>query len=175
MKYRKTKTDYRRRLKLLKSNLDRLVVRKTNHYIIGQIIRYDEKGDRTLTSVNSKDLKKFGWDLGLKNVVAAYLTGYLIGKKSDVKEAVVDKGNRILHNGSFIRYFEKGAIDAGMDLHTKELEVDENRKLGKHILEYYEKNASKNQFSILKDKVKYIVDEFNKVIQQIDLEYGRRN
>lgn len=177
MKYRKTKTDYRRRLKLLKSHLDRLVIRKTDHYIIGQIIRYDEKGDKTLVSVNSKELLNFGWDLGLKNIPAAYLTGYLIAKKSDIKEAVVDKGNRILHNGSFILYFEKGAIDAGMDLHAGELKLDEDRMLGKHILSFYEKNASGNQFSAVKDKVKYITDKFNKTIEQINLKYGngRRN
>ncbi len=40
-------TNYKRRLALVKGNMDRVVVRKTNKRIIGQVVSYEEKGDKS--------------------------------------------------------------------------------------------------------------------------------
>ena len=57
---REGKTDYRKRLKLLKSKKPRLVVRKSLKHVRAQIIKYSPKGDETLVSATSEELKKFG-------------------------------------------------------------------------------------------------------------------
>ena len=96
---RESKTDYLNRLKLLKSGKPRVVFRKTNKYIIAQYIESKEAKDKIVIGVNSKDLLKYGWpkeNLGaLKSITAAYLTGFLIGKKilkEKLQEPIVDFG-----------------------------------------------------------------------------------
>lgn len=115
---REGKTDYRKRLKLLKSGKPRLVIRKTDHYIIAQIVKFGEKGDITLASANSKELLKYGYDGGLKNTTAAYLTGLLIGSRGlrQTKEAIVDIGLHSSTRGGKVYAVVKGAIDAGMQI-----------------------------------------------------------
>ena len=54
------KTDYQNRLKMLKSGRPRLVVRKSLRYITAQVIEFTPKGDKTLVSATSKELKKLG-------------------------------------------------------------------------------------------------------------------
>ena len=53
------KTNYKKRLALLKSGKLRLVVRKSNKHMLAQIVKYGDKGDEVLKSVTSKDLLKF--------------------------------------------------------------------------------------------------------------------
>ena len=50
------KTDYKARLALLKSGKPRLVVRKTNRYMIAQIISSDVAQDKVVLGLTSKDL-----------------------------------------------------------------------------------------------------------------------
>jgi len=50
---RQGKTDYRKRLKLVKSGIERLVVRRTNRRIIVQLVRSKHGGDETLAAVSS--------------------------------------------------------------------------------------------------------------------------
>ncbi|RLG69666.1 MAG: 50S ribosomal protein L18, partial [Candidatus Iainarchaeum archaeon] len=59
---REKRTDYAKRLALVKSGLPRLVIRRTNQYIISQVIKFDPKGDITLVHINSSRLKKLGWN-----------------------------------------------------------------------------------------------------------------
>jgi len=116
------KTDYRRRFILLKSNKPRLIVRKTNKYIIAQIVTSEIAQDKVLVSVTSKDLLQFGWpkeNLGsLKSRAAAYLTGILIGVKAKgkIKEAILDLGMHRSISGSRIYSAVKGAIDSGISI-----------------------------------------------------------
>ncbi|MCL5101710.1 MAG: 50S ribosomal protein L18 [Candidatus Parvarchaeota archaeon] len=166
MKRNNRETNYRKRLALLKSGLPRLVVRKTNSMITGQIIEYGENGDKTTASVYSKDLSKYGWALGVKNIPAAYLTGFLLAKKAKSKEAILDKGNRTLKKDSFIYYFVKGAQDGGINTHAGELPISEDRLYGLHIVNHYEKKTG-NQFKSLGEKVKNIREEINKVLEKI--------
>ena len=55
------KTDYLIRLKLLKSEMPRIVFRKTNRYIIAQYISSDETKDKINLGFSSKVLLKYGW------------------------------------------------------------------------------------------------------------------
>lgn len=132
----KYKTDYRRRLKLLKSEKPRLVIRKTNKYIMAQIVKSDESKDFTIISANSKELNKLGWNYGFKNLPASYLTGYLAAKKAlrkNIKEAIVDIGLQSSTKGSRIYAVVKGAIDGGLSLSCSEEMFNESRFKGQHL------------------------------------------
>ena len=90
----KNKTNYTKRLILLKGNSPRLVIRKTNRYIILQIVKSDDAKDKVVYSVNTKELLKHGWSEdkkgSLKSLSAAYLGGLLLGKKAkDLKERII--------------------------------------------------------------------------------------
>ncbi len=162
----KGNTDYRKRLKLLKSGLPRVVVRKTDSTIIGQVVEYAEAGDKTLVTVYGRELKKYGWAFSPKNIPASYLTGFLLARKSSAKEAILDKGGRTLKKDSFIYYFLKGAQDGGLNLHAGELPISEDRLYGSHIAKHYE-NKKGNQFHLVGEKVKGMREEVNKVIDNI--------
>jgi large subunit ribosomal protein L18 len=112
------KTNYRKRLGLLKSDKNRLVIRKSNKYIIIQVVSYIPNGDKIIKSCNSKELIKLGWKFSCKNIPAAYLTGLLIAKamKSEKnKECIVDFGLQTPQKGYNKLYaVVKGAIEAGL-------------------------------------------------------------
>ena len=93
------KTDYGKRLKLLKSGKPRVVFRKTNKYVIGQYVTSSEAQDKIELGVSSKNLIKYGWPESakgsLKSITASYLTGLLIGKQilsKKLEMPIVDLG-----------------------------------------------------------------------------------
>ena len=91
------KTDYKARIGLLKSGKARVIVRKTNRYIIGQIVVSEDAKDRIVVGVNSRELIEKGWPKemsgSLKSMPAAYLAGFFLGKKSaEIKEGILDIG-----------------------------------------------------------------------------------
>ncbi len=114
------KTDYKSRLALLKSGLPRLVIRKTNRYIIAQIVESEIAQDKVLAYTNSKSLLQNGWpneSLGsLKNIQAAYLTGLLLGKslKEKPKEIILDIGMHRNIQKARLYAVLKGALDSGL-------------------------------------------------------------
>ena len=55
------KTEYNKRLGLLKGKKPRVVFRKTNRYIISQYITSEEAQDKVEFSITSKILMKYGW------------------------------------------------------------------------------------------------------------------
>ena len=116
------KTDYRARIDLLKSDKPRLVIRKTNRYIIMQLVETKDAQDKVLLSVISKDLLQKGWPKdkagSLKSKPAAYLTGYLLAKKASTKiqEAILDLGlNRNVKKARIYSAL-KGAVDGGLKI-----------------------------------------------------------
>jgi len=117
------KTDYKARLALLKSSKPRIVIRKTNHYIIIQTVKSEIAQDKVLVGNTSKILLSKGlppeFSGSLKSLGAAYLTGFLIGKqavKLGINEAILDVGmNRNIKN-SRIYAALKGAVDAGLKI-----------------------------------------------------------
>lgn len=134
---REGKTNYRKRLALLKSGLPRMVVRVTNTRIIVQFIEYNEMGDRVLACADSKNLVKMGWKHSFKNVPAAYLTGLLAGKRAlavGISSAVLDIGMRHPSKGARVFAALKGGIDAGIEIpHSSDKLPDDDRLIGKHI------------------------------------------
>ncbi len=174
-------TDYRKRLKLVKSGLPRLVVRRTNRYIIAQVIRSKLGGDETLITVTSKKLADYGWKAGFKNTPAAYLTGFLAGllaKKKGVEKAVVDIGLHRAVKGSKVFAVIKGFIDAGVDVTAgEEVFPEEDRIRGVPIMEYYrsikESDVETVQFSKSDGDVYMNLDShFSQVKERLSKEVG---
>jgi len=168
------KTDYRKRLKLLYSKENRLVVRKSLKNTRAQIISFDLKGDKTLVSVSSQDLKKFGWDYPSNNIVSSYLVGLLIGKKAlnkNIKSAILDIGLHKNSKGSRVYAVLKGTVDAGLSIpYSPDVLPTEERLSGKHIIDYAEKlkkesKEYKKQFS--KSQPEKIQEMFDKVKAKI--------
>ncbi len=134
------KTDYKKRLKLLSNaNKSRLVIRRSNKYIISQIIKYNEKGDITLAESNSKELKKFGWKFSCKNIPSAYLTGLILGKKvANEKflgqEMPLDIGRFLSVKNSRLYGCLKGCLDSGLKIPCSvDILPSDDRIHGKHI------------------------------------------
>lgn len=136
---RQGKTNYRKRLILLKSIFPRLVVRKTNQYIILQIVESKEAEDKIITLVNSKELLKFDWPENkkgsLKSLTASYLAGYLIGRKAKkikIQKAILDSGLIPSTSGSRVYAAVKGAKDAGLDINCDESVIPSMDKIQKY-------------------------------------------
>ena len=116
---REGKTDYRRRLALLKSGEARVVVRRTNGNIIVQFVGWAQEGDQVQATAVAQELAKLGWEGSPKNTPAAYLTGLLAGKRAaaaGVESAVLDIGRHVPTKGSRIFAALKGVKDAGIDV-----------------------------------------------------------
>lgn len=135
------KTDYSKRMKLLKGNSPRIIFRKTNKYIITQYVTSREAQDKIVFGVNSKELIKYGWPKeasgSLKSITASYLTGLLAGKKiakEKLKSPIVDFGmNLVLHKSREFAFI-KGLVDAGVKIKTEEKTFpEESRIKGEHM------------------------------------------
>jgi large subunit ribosomal protein L18 len=139
---REARTDYRQRLRLLKSGRPRLVARTSNKQVTAQVMGPGSEGDHTLASARSADLRAFGWDAPLGNLPAAYLTGYLAGLRAisaGVEDAILDIGLKSATPGGKIFAIQEGAIDAGLDIpHNETIFADWERTRGEHIAEYAE-------------------------------------
>ncbi|MGC9152269.1 MAG: 50S ribosomal protein L18 [Vulcanisaeta sp.] len=146
---REGKTNYYKRREMIKSGLPRLVVRKTNKYIIAQVIVPKVLGDHVVVSATSKELAGFGWKGGTKNLPSAYLVGLIIGYKAllkGIKKAILDIGLHRPVKGARVFAVLKGAIDAGLEIpHSEEILPEDDRIEGKHIAEYAEKLKGENE------------------------------
>jgi len=114
---REGRTNYKKRLSLLKSGKRRLVIRLSNRHLQLQVVEYRPDGDRVLVTVNSKALAKQGWGHSTKSTPAAYCTGFLLGKAAlqhHIDEAIVDLGLQKHRHGTRICAAIKGAVDAGL-------------------------------------------------------------
>jgi large subunit ribosomal protein L18 len=147
----KKKTNYAKRIGLLKSEKTRLVIRRSLSNISIQFINFKVNGDETIAAANSTELKKIGWNKS-GNVPAAYLTGLLAGKKAkskNIKEAVLDLGLQTSTKGSRIYAALKGVLDSGINVpHSKDILPSDERIRGEHI----SKDLSK-QFEEVKNKI----------------------
>lgn len=133
---RDQKTDYEQRLKLLKSGKPRVVVRTSNKHTRVHLTHYEREGDENEAQTISKELNELGWNHNTGNVPAAYLTGYLAGKKTDTEEAILDMGLREMKTGGRIFAAVKGLQDSGVKVPTgEEAFPAEERIRGEHIKE----------------------------------------
>ena len=154
---KQSKTDYKRRLNLLKKDVPRLVFRKTNKNLIVQYILSEEAKDKVLFGFDSKILLKYGWPEefkgSLKSIPAAYFIGYLAGKKilkDKLKQPIVDVGMiRTIHKNKFYGFL-KGLIDSGIKINCKqEAFPEEERIKGKNL-----KKDFSDKFEEIKLKLK---------------------
>jgi len=134
---REGKTDYRRRLNLLKSRKIRIVVRKSLNNTQVQFVEYKEEGDNIIASAKSSELSKYNWKFSTSTTPAAYLTGLLAGKRAadkGISECVLDIGRHRPVTGSKLFASLKGVIDAGINCpHGEEKIPNEDRLMGKHL------------------------------------------
>lgn len=135
---RKGITDYKKRLRLLRSHKTRIVIRKSNKHIRVQFVEYDETGDKIICSAISKELEgKYNWKHSTSSTPAAYLTGLIAGKKASkekIDEGVLDIGRQVPTKAGVLFAAVKGVVDAGVDVSYDENKIpDEKRIKGEHI------------------------------------------
>lgn len=163
------KTDYRRRMRLLASNVPRLVVRKSLNNIYAQVINFDSKGDKVIAAADSRELKHLGWNFHTGNLPSAYLTGLIIGKKAQkhsVKKVILDIGLARSVPGSSQYALLKGALDSGLEIpHSQDMIPNDERIQGSHIVSYA-KHSKTHQFSRYK-KENIHVDNMPKLLEEI--------
>ncbi len=137
---REGKTDYRRRLRLVRSGKLRLVTRISLKHVVAQVVRATPVGDVALAAAHSKQLAKFGWKGDTSNISAAYLVGLLCGSralKAGVKECALDIGAHNPTKQAKVFATLKGALDAGLQVpHGAEVLPTEERVSGAHISQY---------------------------------------
>jgi len=149
---RESKTDYSKRLALLKSGKPRLTVRKSNNSTICEVVSYNPKGDETNAYFTSTVLKKMGWKNHCGNTPSSYLTGYACAKKAikaGVKEAVLDIGLISPIHGSRIFAALKGAIDAGLKIPADEKVFPAEERINAKIIS----DEANNNFEEIKKKI----------------------
>lgn len=135
------KTDYKKRIKILKGNLPRIVFRKTNRYLLIQYIKSKEAQDTVIFGFDSRKLLEYGWPKssrgGLKSLPAAYLIGYLAGTeimKRKLEIPIVDFGMARVISKSKIHSFIKGLVDSGIKIkHKKEAFPDDSKIKGEFL------------------------------------------
>ena len=148
VKYRRKregKTNYKKRLDLLKGNTPRLVIRKSNSSMIAQIVTYHPDGDIVVVTFNSQKLSAFGWNYSKNSLPAAYLSGLVLAQKAkekNISDAIVDLGLQLPKKGGRLYALLKGAIDGGLTIPVDEkVFPSDDRLQGEHI----------KSFSALKD------------------------
>ncbi len=145
---REEKTNYKKRGTMLTGKRDFITVNITNQNTQVQILTPGMTGDRVVASAHSRYLLEKGWKGSRKSVPAAYLTGYLAGKKALVKGA---KG-AIMYTGTR-RYTQrmaaalKGIIDAGVEVPADEKTFPADERInGEHL-------TVKNEVSKIKSSI----------------------
>ena len=145
---REEKTNYKKRGTMLMGQHDFITVNITNENTQVQILKPGMTGDKVVASAHSRYLLEKGWKGSRKSVPAAYLTGYLAGKKAlgqGAKDAILYTGTK--------RYTQrmaaalKGIIDAGLEVPANEETFpSEERINGEHL-------TVKNEVSKMKSTI----------------------
>ncbi|HLF07231.1 MAG TPA: 50S ribosomal protein L18 [Thermoplasmata archaeon] len=134
---REGRTDFRFRKRLILSEKPRACVRLSLEGVSVQFIDFEFVGDRTLAAATSGDIRKLGWTASGDSTPAAYLVGFLAGKravKAGVGEAVLDIGRRTPTKGARVFAALKGIVDAGVKVpHDKAILPAADRINGKHL------------------------------------------
>ena len=172
------KTNYHLRRKLVLSRKKRVVIRRSNRFILLQLVSSEVKGDKTHLAVSSKELEKYQWQGSFKNLSAAYLAGYLFGKKAvkggyGNESLILDMGLARKFYGSRIFAALKGAIDAGLDIaHSEEIFPSEERIRGEHIAAYAkllaEEDKEKYDKVFTRYKPEKLPEQFDKVKKALE-------
>ena len=114
---------------------DFVTVHISNENTLVQIHKPGMTGDKVIAFAHSRYLVSKGWKGSRKNIPAAYLTGYVAGKKALGKGAK----NAILYSGTK-KYTQrmaaalKGVVDAGLEIPANsETFPSEQRIKGEHL------------------------------------------
>jgi large subunit ribosomal protein L18 len=134
---REGRTDYYTRRKLLAGREIRAVVRRSEKNVTIQFVEFGMDGDKVVASATSKELRAMGWEHACSNIPAAYLAGYLAGKralKAGIEYAVLDIGMQNPKVGGVLFAALAGMCDAGLEVpHGEDILPVEDRINGKHI------------------------------------------
>jgi large subunit ribosomal protein L18 len=132
---REEKTNYRKRGTMLMGKRDFITVNITNENTQVQILKPGMTGDTVIASAHSRYLLEKGWKGSRKSVPAAYLTGYLAGKKAlgqGAKDAILYTGTRKYTQRMAAAL--KGIIDAGVQVPaSEETFPSDDRINGEHL------------------------------------------
>jgi len=132
---REEKTNYKKRGTMLMGKREFITVNISNENTQVQILKPEITGDKVIASAHSRYLLEKGWKGSRKSVPAAYLTGYVAGKKA------LGKGSKgaILYTGTK-RYTQrmaaalKGVIDAGLEVPAGSKTFPPNERInGEHL------------------------------------------
>ncbi|MCL1810657.1 MAG: 50S ribosomal protein L18 [Methanomassiliicoccaceae archaeon] len=134
---REYRTDYYARKRLLRSGESRVVVRRSNRNVSVQFVDFDMDGDKIRAAATTKELRKMGWEYSCSSIPAAYLVGFLAGKralKDGIEYAVLDIGMQNPKHGGVLFAVVKGMSDAGLEVpHSEDVVPSADRIAGKHI------------------------------------------
>ncbi len=126
---RENKTNYTKRLNLLKGNIPRLVVRKSNKYILLQVVESVNAQDKVICEVSTKEFLRYRWPKekagSLKSLAACYLGGMLLANKAKAKnvdKVILDTGLIPNTKGSRVYAAVKGVAEGGLEIpHNEEV------------------------------------------------------
>lgn len=145
---REEKTNYKKRGTMLMSKRDFITVNITNENTQVQILKPGMTGDKVIAFAHSRYLLEKGWKGSRKSVPAAYLTGYLAGKKAlgqGAKDAILYTGTKKYTQRMAAAL--KGVIDAGVQVPaSKETFPSDERINGEHL-------TVKNEVSKMKSTI----------------------
>ena len=145
---RDEKTNYRKRKTMLMGKQNFVSVHVSNENTQVQIISPKLLGDKVIGSAHSRFLLSKGWKGSRKSISAAYLTGYIAGKKAlgtGTDSAILYSGTRKYTQRMAAAL--KGVIDAGMKIPAdSETFPSEERIKGEHL-------TVKNNFSEIKSAI----------------------
>jgi large subunit ribosomal protein L18 len=134
---RENRTDYYQRRRLLTAKEARAVVRRSGKNVTIQFAEFGMEGDSIVASASTRELKAFGWEHSCSSIPAAYLAGFLAGKKAvkaGIEYAVLDIGMQKVHHGGVLFATVAGMTEAGLEVPYGEgVLPEEDRLLGKHI------------------------------------------
>ncbi|MFQ3359642.1 MAG: 50S ribosomal protein L18 [Candidatus Poseidoniales archaeon] len=152
---RNGQTDYKRRMKLLRGNVPRAVVRVSNTQVTCQLVEFGTGGDKILSSVTGRilvDNYKWPSDISRKSVPATYLAGLALAKNAisaGYKEAILDIGLAASSPGSRVFAALRGMVDGGLDIpHGKSVLPDDDRINGTHISDTLAKSVKATKKAI---------------------------
>lgn len=145
---REEKTNYKKRGTMLMSKRDFITVNITNENTQVQILKPGMTGDKVIASAHSSYLLEKGWKGSRKSIPAAYLTGYLAGKKAlgqGAKDAILYTGTKKYTQRMAAAL--KGVIDAGVQVPaSEETFPSDDRINGEHL-------TVKNEISKIKSTI----------------------
>ncbi|MGY5142456.1 MAG: 50S ribosomal protein L18 [Nitrosopumilus sp.] len=145
---REEKTNYKKRGTMLMGKRDFITVNITNENTQVQILKPEMTGDKVIASAHSRYLLDKGWKGSRKSISAAYLTGYLAGKKalvSGAKDAILYTGTRKYTQRMAAAL--KGVIDAGLEVPADDETFPSDERInGEHL-------TVKNEISKIKTAI----------------------